>query len=216
MATNREIYDNIAESWYNFRHHTRFKKDLDELARRWQKGRLINLGCGHGADSLPFKDGFELHGLDFSRGMIRQAQRYAQKYNFRMNLLAADLMHLPYKNDSFDFAISVASYHHIKGRENRLAALLELKRILKPGGEAFITVWNRGQLKFWLKGKETLVGWQTRERVYNRYYYLYSYRDLKADIKKAGFQISSIVPEKSFSFPMKYFSRNICALVKKA
>jgi tRNA (uracil-5-)-methyltransferase TRM9 len=215
MVTNREIYDNIAESWYNFRHHTRFKNDLDELAQRWRQGRLINLGCGHGADFLPFKAGFDLHGLDFSSGMISQAQRYSQKYNFQPNLLVADLLHLPYKDSSFDFAISVASYHHIRGRENRIAALQELKRILKPGGEAFITVWNRGQPKFWFSGKEALVDWKTKDRVYGRYYYLYTYHMIKSDLRKSGLQIVSIGAEKSYKFPLRYFSRNICALVRK-
>ena len=85
MSTNREIYDNIAESWYNFRHHTRFKTDLDEMAARWKNGRLLNLGCGHGADFLPFKEGFDLNGMDFSAGMIAQALKYARKYGFQPN-----------------------------------------------------------------------------------------------------------------------------------
>jgi tRNA (uracil-5-)-methyltransferase TRM9 len=215
MATNREIYDNIAESWYGYRHHTRFKKELDELARRWQKGSLLNLGCGHGPDFLPFKNGFELHGMDFSSNMIDQARRYSRKYNFQANLLVADLASLPYKENTFDWAISVAAYHHIKGREARLQALAELKRVLKPGSEAFITVWNRAQPKFWLKGKEILVDWKTKGEIYRRYYYLYTYGAIEADVRKSGFQLISSGPEKNYSFPLKYFSRNICLLVRK-
>jgi tRNA (uracil-5-)-methyltransferase TRM9 len=215
MATNREIYDSIAESWYGYRHHTRFKKHLDELGQRWQKGKLLNLGCGHGPDFLPFKNGFDLHGLDFSANMIRQALRYARKYDFDAGLLVADLAHLPYRADSFDWAISVAAYHHIRDRKDRLAALSELKRVLKPGAEAFITVWNRGQPGFWLKGKKTLVDWKTKAKVYQRYYYLYTYAEFEKDVRQSGLQIIDSGPEKSYSFPLKYFSRNICLLVKK-
>jgi tRNA (uracil-5-)-methyltransferase TRM9 len=215
MATNREIYDSIAESWYGYRHHTRFKNELDGLARRWQQGKLLNLGCGHGPDFLPFKDGFELHGMDFSVSMINQALRYARKYNFQPGLMVADLSYLPYKDNSFDCAISVAAYHHIKEKNSRLRALAELKRVLKPGAEAFITVWNRAQPKFWFKGRETLVDWNTKDEVYRRYYYLYTYGEIESDVRKSGFEIMSAGPEKSYSFPLKYFSRNICLLVKK-
>ena len=39
-------WDAIAPAWYNFRHYTIFKAELEALAVRWQKGRLLNLGCG--------------------------------------------------------------------------------------------------------------------------------------------------------------------------
>ncbi len=215
MATNREIYDNIAESWYNYRHHTRFKRELDCLAGRWKGGRLLSLGCGHGADFLPFKECFELCGMDFSESMINQARRYAYKYNFEPDLLLAELSSLPFQENSFDWAISVAAYHHIKDRNSRLQALAELKRVLKPGSQAFITVWNRSQPMFWFRGNETLVDWRTKGEIYRRYYYLYTYGEIKADARKAGFEIMNIGPEKSYSFPLKYFSRNICLLVRK-
>ena len=33
-----EVFDRIAESWYNFFHYTRFRTELEALAGRWQKG----------------------------------------------------------------------------------------------------------------------------------------------------------------------------------
>ena len=214
MATNREIYDSIAESWYGFRHHTRFQKELSELAQRWKTGRLVNTGCGHGPDFIPFKDGFELHGIDFSHQMIKQARRYADKYNFNVSLAVADLRCLPYTDSSFDWAISVASYHHIRDKNIRQLAFMELRRVLKPGAEAFITVWNRNQPRFWLKGRETNVDWKTRDNIYYRYYYLFTYGEIEKLVKKSGFRIISSGGEKSYSLPVKYFSRNICLLLK--
>ena len=57
-----DVFDQIAPGWYHFRHHSIFTSELNALAERWQKGRLLNLGCGHGADFIPFKDSFELYG----------------------------------------------------------------------------------------------------------------------------------------------------------
>jgi len=215
MSTNRETFDEIAESWYRFRHWSRFTKELEEMANRWRRGKLLNIGCAHGSDFLPFKDKFELWGVDFSAQMVSLAQKYAAKFDFEVNLTVADAGSLPYIDDTFDQAIAVATYHHIQGEKQRQKALHELRRVLNPGGEAFITVWNRWQPGFWLKGKEVNMPWKSRGKVLYRYYYLFSYPELRSLLNQVGFEIISIFPEKSYRFPIKFFSRNICALVRK-
>ena len=186
------------------------------LAQRWQKGRLLNLGCAHGPDFLPFKPSFDLHGVDFSTEMLRFAQKYSRKFNLTVNLSLADVSHLPYHDETFDWAISVATYHHIKGEREREVALSELRRVLKPGGEAFITVWNRGQPRFWFSRREVVVPWRTRGKTLYRYYYLFSYPELERLVRKAGFQVLKSFPESAYRFPIKFFSKNICLLIKKS
>ena len=216
MTTNREVFDQIAESWYRVRHWPRFKEELEELAQRWQGGKLLNVGCAHGPDFLPFTKGFELWGVDSSPAMLKQALKYSAKFQFQVNLAIADALSLPFPDDFFDWAISVATYHHIKGESERERAFIELKRILKPGGEAFLTVWNYGQPRFWLKSKDQDVPWRLRGKIVHRYYHLFSYGELKRFLPKAGLEIITISPEKSYHFPIKAFSRNICTLVKKS
>ncbi len=210
------VYDRIAPGWYTRRHWTRFRRELDLLAQRWPGGRLLNIGCAHGPDFPPFTQGFELHGVDFSIEMLRLARKYARKFGFSVDLALADVCHLPYQNESFDYAIAVATYHHVRGGEARLAALRELRRVLKPGGEAFITVWNGWQPRFWFKGKETYVPWRSGDRTLQRYYYLFSYPELEKLARQAGFQVLKSFPESSYHFPLKFFSRNICLLVRKS
>ena len=215
MTTNREVFDQIAESWYRVRHWPLLRQELDELAKKWQGGRLLNIGCGHGADFLPFGQRFELWGIDFSLQMLKQAVRYSAKFRFYVNLVTADLLTMPFSDDSFDWIVAVAVYHHIKVANDRDRGLRELKRILKPGGEAFLTVWNKGQPRFWLKSAEQEIAWRLRGKTVYRYYHLFSYKEIKELLIKAGLEILSMAPEKSYRFPIKDFSRNICALVKK-
>ena len=153
--------------------------------------------------------------MDFSPVMLKQGLRYSAKFNFYVNLIAAEALSLPFPDDTFDWAIAVATYHHIKGEKERRKAFGELRRVLKPDGEAFLTVWNHGQPRFWLKSKEQEVPWNLRGKILYRYYHLFSYGEFKKLLAKAGFEIITVSPEKSYHFPIKNFSRNICVLVKK-
>jgi tRNA (uracil-5-)-methyltransferase TRM9 len=215
IEPDSKVFDQMAPGWYNFRHYSIFKSELETLNTRWQKGRLLNVGSGHGADFLPFKNGFDLSGIDFSSEMLKMARRYSHKFEFPVNLFLADARQLPFAGKSFDFAISIATYHHLKGRDHQLEALQELKRVLKPGGEAFITVWNRCQSRFWFKGKEVGVPWRAKGGIVSRYYYLFTYWEIEALAQKAGFRILKSHAETSYHLPVKYFSRNICLLLKK-
>jgi tRNA (uracil-5-)-methyltransferase TRM9 len=215
MTTNREVFDQIAESWYRVRHWPLLKEELEELATRWQRGRLLNVGCAHGPDFLAFSQGFELWGVDSSTAMLEQALRYSAKFKLHVNLMAANALFLPFPNNTFNWAISVATYHHIKGREEREKAFVELHRVLKPQGEAFLTVWNHGQPRFWFKSKERQVPWRLKEKTIYRYYHLFSYGELEKLLDKTGWEIITMSPEKSYHFPIRNFSRTICVLVKK-
>jgi len=214
MPTN--VFNEIASGWYNFRHWSIFRSELEALAQRWQKGKLLNLGCAHGPDFLPFIHSLELYGVDFSAQMLNFARKYSRKFNFAVDLSLADVSSLPYPDETFDWVISVATYHHIEGEQKKRAALDELRRVLKPGGEAFITVWNHWQPRFWFKGREVAVPWRRKGKALYRYYYLFSYAELEGLVKQAGLEVLKSFPESSYHFPIKFFSRNICLLVKRS
>ena len=213
--SNQQVFDQIAAGWYGFRHHTIFREELQILAKRWQKGSLLNIGCGHGPDFIPFGTSFDLYGIDFSIEMIRLAKKYAAKYKFNPHLVLADINHLPFRDETFNNVISIATYHHLRGKHERITAFRELKRVMKPGGEAFLTVWNHWQPRFWLTGHDVMVPWKTKERVLYRYYHLFSYCELSNVVRQSGLHIIRSFPESSYKIPIKYFSRNICMLVKK-
>lgn len=208
-------FDRIAAGWYNFRHFTIFKTELEGLTTRWKTGKLLNIGCGHGADFLPFKDRFELVGIDVSSEMLKFAEKFMHKHGFSAELKQADMRSLPFPDAYFDFGLAVASLHHLDNVHGRLQAIQELFRVLKPGGEAFITVWNHYQPRFFFKSSDILVPWRYKEEVIQRYYHLFSYDEIEKLVKSAGFKILYSHPEASYRLPIKYFSRNICLFIKK-
>jgi hypothetical protein len=87
--------------------------------------------------------------------------------------------------------------------------------VLKPGGEAFITVWNRCQPRFWFKGKEVMVPWRMKDRTLYRYYYLFTYGELEGLAREAGLEVIRSFPENGYKLPVKTFSRNICLVVRR-
>ena len=215
LSGEGHVFDEIAESWYRVRHWPLLRVELEELAQRWRSGRLLNVGCAHGPDFLPFKESFALWGVDSSLAMLKQGVRYSAKFKFYVNLIVSDALSLPFPDNTFDWAISVATYHHIKGKSEREKAFSELKRVLKPGGEAFLTLWNHGQPRFWLKSREQEIPWKLRDKTVYRYYHLFSYGELKRLLTKVGFEVITMSPEKSYHFPLKSFSQNICVLVRR-
>ncbi len=215
QSTTRDTYNLIASSRYNFRQRSRFQTELEALARRWGRGKLLNVGCAHGPDFIPFKESFELYGVDYSSEMLKLAQKYAAKHQIKVNLQEADARQLPFEDNLFDFTIAVAVYHHIEDKEGRIQGLKELYRVLKPGGEAFITVWNRWQPRHWLKKKSYMRSWKTKDKTLYRFYYLFTYHEFEKLVRQAGFKVLKSSPEARYRFPIKTFSRNICLIVKK-
>jgi len=213
---NQETFDKIAASWYNYRHWSRFTIQLETLAKRWKRGKLLNLGCAHGPDFLPFKDNFALYGVDYSKEMLKYAKRYADKFGFSVDLIQGDVTRLPYANETFEWAISVATYHHIITKKGRQAAFKELWRILKYGGEAFLTVWNKWQPRFWFRPKEIMIPWKTRDEVLNRYYYLFSPYEFKKLAKSTDFKIINPLSVKFNNRGLQLFLPNIYLTVKKS
>ncbi len=209
------VYDDIAESWYNHRHWTRFRKELEAVAGRWQSGSVLNVGSAHGPDFLPFGKAFKLVGMDLSGRMLRLGIKYRNKHDFEADLVQADARHLPFSDRSLDWAIAVATYHHIAGQAERKLAFDELRRVLRPKGEAFITVWNRWQPKFWFRGKEIMVPWHTRQDAHDRYYHLFSRHELEAELRLARFELMKLPGVSSRSL-LDAFSPNICLLVRKS
>ncbi len=212
----RNFYDEIADSWYNIRHWSLFQEELENLSERWDGGRLLNIGCAHGSDFLPM-DGekFQFYGLDVSKELLEKAKDYSSKFDFEPGLVTGDMKNLPFQRESMDYVICIASLHHLLEEKQRLRALEEIMRVLKKGGEAFITVWNRWHPKFILKDKTIERIWNYKGRKLTRKYYLYTYPELKRNLEDAGFKVIRLYPEKKHRLPIKYLSENILANVQK-
>ncbi len=215
MATNREVFDRIADSWYGFRHWPLLRRELEELATRWSGGHIVNLGCGHGADFIPFSSGFRLTGLDFSRGMLRQGRAYMEKHHLEAELVQADLRALPFRDGSFDHAVAVASYHHLDGEEARRRAFAELHRVLRPNGEVFLSVWRNPRGAAAAGPEDGLVSWNSGGEVLQRYYHFFTPEELASMLYDSGFTVLRLEPDVRPSGGAAAGRGNLCVIARR-
>ena len=197
---SKEFYDSVAESWYNIRHWTIFRQELEKLNKEWS-GSLLNVGCAHGADFVPFSPGkFRFFGMDSSKELVFLSRKYAQKSGLVFHNCVGDMRELPFTENSVDYVICIASLHHLLEREERLQALKEMKRVLRK--EAFITVWDIRNSDL-PDDKIIEREWNRKGEVLKRLYYLYDKDELRKDLEEAG-------------LPADVWSdgRNVLALVK--
>jgi ubiquinone/menaquinone biosynthesis C-methylase UbiE len=103
--------------------------------------KLLEIGCGVGIDLVRFaKGGTEVTGIDLANVSIELAQE-----NFEQRGLTADLQvmngeELEFDTDSFDI---VYAHGVLQYTANAPKMVEQIRRVLRPDGEAIIMVYNR-------------------------------------------------------------------------
>lgn len=204
MQNQEKIWDNLSEQWNNFRNKPEPMVEyfLDKYTKN--SGKIVDLGCGNCRNLIPFKN-FICYGVDFSKEMLNNAKTISEEYGLDIVLHKANLDNLSFKDKSFDYALMLASLHHLETEESRIKALKEIYRILENNGIALITVWNKWQLKFLFRKKDTLIPWKINDKTYYRYYHLFNYFELRNLLKKVNFKI----------LESKFLDNNLIFIVKK-
>lgn len=96
--------------------------------------RILDLGCGAGEAAVYFAlRGAEVWASDISAGMLAVASALARKHGCRISTVKSTAEELPFESGFFDIVYGANVLHHV----NIPGALDQVRRILKPGGQAF-------------------------------------------------------------------------------
>ncbi len=104
----------------------------------------IEMGCGKGRNViwLAKQPGVRsMAGFDFSKNAIREAQLRAKEAGVleKVSFYTADATFMwPYPSASFDFGIDCFASTDIESKEGREAAVLEMYRVIRPGGHVLV------------------------------------------------------------------------------
>ncbi len=116
------------------------------IAHRWRNAgyqHLLDFGCGLGRHSIFFaKKGFHVSAFDLSVDGVNHLKRWAMSENLKIDAQVANMLSLPYAEQSFDclFAYHVISHTDTDGLD---MIMREIKRVVKPGGEVYMTLCSK-------------------------------------------------------------------------
>lgn len=106
------------------------------LIRTQETGRYLDVACGTGAGLLRLLGAGvrgPILGVDASRDMLQVADRRLSRVGRTGCLVVGMAEALPYATDSIDGVLCVLALHHLPCELKR-ATLLEIYRVLRPGG----------------------------------------------------------------------------------
>ncbi len=183
--TVTNIYENIAEHFNNTRSYT-WNWIENYIKNITNNSLILDLGCGNGRNMLISKN-HQFIGIDNCNKFIDICKKK------ELNIIKSDMCQLPFKDNSFDNCISIASFHHLCNNERRTKCLLEIYRILKPDSTLLISVWSKKQpektkRKFNNYG-DNIVKWNKFGNIYERYYYIFKIDEIKTLFNKCNFKI---------------------------
>lgn len=174
---------------------------------------VADLGCGTGRALVPLvRQGFHGLAIDLSEKMLDIVRAKAAEENLPIRCVEANLVELDCVEEaSVDYAICLFStLGMIRGRANRQQALGHIRRILKPDGLFVLHVHN-----YWYNLYDPSGPWWVIRNFFrslfdrnveagdkffpyrgvrNMFLHVFTQRELKRDLRRAGFRIEKIIP----------------------
>jgi SAM-dependent methyltransferase len=110
-------------------------KRLAFIRQHVPPGPALDVGCGTGLLAERLADaGYDVVGLDPSRGMLRQLHRRRPD----VPGVAASGTDIPFADETFALTYCIAVMHHVAAPEAVLQTLREMARVTRPGGHVLI------------------------------------------------------------------------------
>ncbi len=134
---SRGFFEDLDQYHFEKLHHLLRLVDFD--GHRGQS--VLEVGCGAGVDLARFaKGGALVTGVDLSSSAIDLARANVAQQGLTADLRVADAEQLPFADAAFDF---VFAHGVVQYTAHPQRLIDEVRRVLKPGGEAVFQVYNR-------------------------------------------------------------------------
>lgn len=143
------LYDAIV--WLALRgRERRMRRRLLDLSRLRSGESVLDVGCGTGTLAILAKEIVGQSGtvcaVDPSPEMLSRARAKAARVGAEIRFENAAAQALPFKDSSFDVALSTMMLHHL-GRFARRELAAELRRVVRPGGRMLVVDFARPATK---------------------------------------------------------------------
>ncbi len=187
-----------------------------------ENDKVLDIGCGNGRLYHVLKEKQILYtGLDLGEELIKIAKTKYPEASF----VVGDMKKLPFLADTFDAVFCIAAFHHLTTAEERLQALREMKRVVKPGGKILLVNWNllgqwgtekveKGDFK--RLGNDFSVPWRNSERkiLGERFYHAFTLDEIGLLCKEVRLRVEQNLYSKKGQASDKESGENIVTVLR--
>jgi len=179
-----EATSDVEQTHFWYRGFRRFVRPLLEQATAGlSRPRLLDCGCGTGANLRVLQDYGEAIGFDLTRRGLEFARR-----DGHIRLAQATVTAVPFKSRCFDVVTSFDVLYCLPD-EAETIAIAEMYRLLKPGGALIVNV---AALEM-LRGDHSILGGEVRRYTTGR---------LRTTLERGGFHIVRATYTNASLFPL--------------
>lgn len=118
-----------------------YQRRIAEMARLQPGEAVLDVGCGTGSLALVAKESVgttgRVCGIDPGPRQIARARHKAARRGLSLDFQVGVIEQLSYPDQTFDVVFSTLMMHHLS-EELKRQGLLEIARVLKPGGRLLI------------------------------------------------------------------------------
>ena len=162
------------------------------------EGKILDAGCGLGRWVVYLKRrGLDVYGMDISEEGLRQAKTYDPS----LSLFVGDSLALPLEENSLDTILSLGVIEHFEDGPRQ--ALLEMHRVLKPGGALCVAVPYQSWMRSIFHRPYQAVVLRLKRAMGNSFEFgefRYNRREMETFLRPTGFEIMAVEPD-DFRYP---------------
>jgi ubiquinone/menaquinone biosynthesis C-methylase UbiE len=145
-------------------------------------GKVLFVAVGTGQDIPFFPPGRDIIGIDISPRMLAKARERAARYPGLLELRVMDIHALEFPDHSFDQVVTSCTLCSVP---DPVAALIALRRVLKPGGELYMFEHTGSRVFPFNRMLDVMTPiWKPIGPEMNR--------DTVANVEKAGFKMQQV------------------------
>lgn len=141
----REYYLEIEQERYKHQSHI-----LEILSKvDWRRKRVLEIGTGVGTDARKIIGyGADYTGVNVDQGSVKATDRAFNLFELEGKIIECSATELCFEDEYFDTIYSFGVLHHIPEVDKSIS---EIFRVLKPGGELLIMLYNRTSINYYIE-----------------------------------------------------------------
>lgn len=184
----KNIYEAISSHFNNTRLY-KWSWVSEFLNTLKTNANVYDIGCGNGRNMINNNSKNLLFtGIDNCENFVSLCK------SKDLNVINANMIDVPLKSNSADAILCIAAFHHLENKENRVKALLEMKRLIKLGGKIMLSVWSINQPQKTRRSfnnyGNNIVLYNKFGTIYERFYYIFKIDELHQLFTLCGLTIA--------------------------